>query len=263
MFKEGSTYTCDIFKIYDDVLGDQTNFKENNYYQADFKWAFQNEHNFTTNTLINTRHFYKGRHYTVCLPYSIAIPAGTKAYTFEKAGTNLLGFKEVTGTLAANTPYVLIPSVDGNLLNASNVQMNEFKTVDADAKVLASTVSGNYTFYGTMRYMEGADANGLYIMQYKDNKPNWLKISSIVTNDEPNPTKPCVLPMRAYIKNSSGGGARPRMAAKFVDIDGSTTTFDDLQLDADSPVYDLQGRRINTPSARGIYIRNGKKVGVK
>ena len=270
VFRAGSTYTCDILKIYDDVNGDQTNFKP--YHQADFKWAFQNEHNFTANTLINIRSFKAGRHYTVCLPYDIAVPTGAKAYTFEKAGTQLLGFKEVTGILERYHPYVLIPSVDGNLLNASNADVGELKAADeANAKTLNGVAS---TFYGTMRYMEGSDADGLYIMQYKADQPVWLKINGSYSNADVGPsvngpTNPCILPMRAYI-NLPGSGARSYYGATFTDADGHTTAIDQLRVDEDtnSPVYDLQGRRVDsslfTPRSSlrrsGLYINGGRKV---
>lgn len=270
IFRAGSTYTCDILKIYDDVNGDQTNFKP--YHQADFKWAFQNEHNFTANTLINIRSFKAGRHYTVCLPYDIAVPTGAKAYTFEKAGTQLLGFKEVTGILERYHPYVLIPSVDGNLLNASNADVGELKAADeANAKTLNGVAS---TFYGTMRYMDGTDADGKYIMQYKADQPVWLKINGSYSNADvgpsvTGPTSPCILPMRAYI-NLPGSGARSYYGATFTDADGHTTVIDQLRVDEDtnSPVYDLQGRRVDsslfTPRSSlrrsGLYINGGRKV---
>ena len=38
---------------------------------------------------------------------------------------------------------------------------------------------------------------------------------------------------------------------------------DSLQFTVDSPVYDLQGRKVTTPTRKGIYIQNGKKLFVE
>ena len=48
-------------------------------------------------------------------------------------------------------------------------------------------------------------------------------------------------------------------------IDGDATDITDIELDDEKCdiYYDMQGRRISTPSNRGIYIKNGKKVVIK
>ena len=63
--KNGTEYVCDVFKIYDDVNGNQQGFTETDGY----KWAYENLYPFTANTIENTRQLKAGQHYTVCLPY--------------------------------------------------------------------------------------------------------------------------------------------------------------------------------------------------
>ena len=253
----GDAYYCEVFKIYDDLNGSQTGFDGN-----DYKWAFENVHKFTAYTVENTRMLTAGKHYTTCLPYSIDIPRNVKAYTLDATSNQIFGFKEVeTGTIAAYTPYVLIPSTSGQLLSATNVEVDRFP---ADANVteteLNGTVKGNFTFYGSMRYMEGADAAGKYIMQYKDNKSTWLSIDEGTAGfNESN--RACILPMRAYIASTTGGARS--FTATFTDIDGIIRTETFTLDDEDTVIYDLSGRRVELLEHGHTYIINGKKVIVK
>ena len=247
-------YYCEKYKIYDDLNGSQTGFDGN-----DYKWAFENVHKFTAYTLENTRMLTAGKHYTTCLPYSIDIPRNVKAYTLDATSSQIFGFKEVeTGTIAAYTPYVLIPSTSGQLLSATNVEVDVF--TDATQLNSVTPTNSNFTLFGTMRYMEGDAAAGKYIMQYKDNKSTWLSIDEGNAGyDKTN--RACILPMRAYIA-STGSGARS-YTATFTDIDGIIRTETFTLDDEDTVIYDLQGRKVQGELQRGVYIVNGKKVMVK
>jgi|GEM_PF-3975664 len=176
-------------------------------------------------------------------------------------GTNtantLIGFAEVTGTLTAYEPYVIIPATSGQPLGTTNVEVPVFTETDDNAKVLGAVNASNFTFYGTMRYMDGTDATGLYIMQYNNGNPTWMQIEAGSGFNQSN--KACVLPMRAYIKSSSTSPA-PSMSMSFSNADG-TTDIRDVPLDEDdAPIfYDILGRRIQRPG-KGIYIHEGRKV---
>lgn len=264
---DGDTYYCEKFKIYDDLSGSQTGFTGD-----DYKWAYENIHPFMAYTIENTRMLTAGKHYTTCLPYDLAIPAGMKAYTLDATSDKLFGFSEVTGIISAFTPYVLIPSKSGQLLSTVTTTVPVFtETTTTDPTTtnpvttyspqLGSTTKGNFTLYGTMRYMDGTDATGKYIMQYKDGKSTWLSIDNNSNYDGP-----CILPMRAYIGASSNNGGARSYTATFTDVDGKQITSDML-LDADdSMYYDLQGRKVDTPQRKGLYIKssvegkNGRKV---
>ena len=254
----GNNYYCEVFKIYDDFSGAQTGFDGD-----DYKWAFENPHEFTAYSVENTRQLIAERHYTICLPYDLEIPSNVKAYTLEATSDKLFGFKEVTGTLAAFTPYVLIPTKSGQLLGATtNTVIPVFPaTAETDATKLNGTITAgsySYTMYGTMRYMDGDDAVGLYIMQYNDGNPTWKKITEGGTNG----IGACILPMRAYIMANAPSGSREFFRVCFTNIDGTTLTFDELTFDDDS-IYDLQGRKAGNLESGRLYIINGKKVLVK
>jgi hypothetical protein len=254
---DGSDYYCAIFKVYDDLSGSQTNFSETDGY----KWAFTNQHNFTAYQVENTRSMTVGRHYTTCLPYDFPLPATLKAYTLK--GTNatntLIGFEEVIGTLTKYTPYVLIPSTSGQLLSTTNAVVQELKESSVKTE-LGPATAGNFTLYGTMRYMDGTDAAGKYIMQYNNGSPTWKVISGSSSYNDA-----CILPMRAYISGNGASGARTYLNATFTDAEGNTTNIEQLRVDEeDGTIYDLQGRKLNSPIQKGIYIiSNGRKIIVK
>lgn len=259
VYKPGDSndYYCELFKIYDDLNGSQTGFSGN-----DYKWAFENPHTFTAYTVENTRMLTAGKHYTTCLPYSINIPKSMKAYTLDATSDQIFGFKELTGTIDAYTPYVLIPTASGQLLSTTNVEIPVFP---ADANVtetkLNGTVKGNFTFYGSMRYMEGNDAAGKYIMQYNNGNPTWKKIIDTNAGFTEESNKACILPMRAYIINEVGG-SREFFEVIFTNIDGTTIALDKLEFD-DQTIYDLSGRKVQNLEHGHTYIINGKKIMIK
>jgi hypothetical protein len=248
--KNGTEYVCDVFKIYDDVNGNQQGFTETDGY----KWAYENKYYFTANTIENTRQLKAGQHYTVCLPYRLPIPSTLKAYTLDASSLTLVGFKEVViNEISSFTPYVVIASGTGNLLSISTGgQVPATTYTETEAKGLTPATTTNYTLIGTMRYMADAEAANKYIMQADK---TWKKIPA--TNGY---TGACILPMRAYIAPVISGGAR--LSATFTNADGSTTAIRDLQLDNDGDdTYDLQGRKVNGQNAaKGVYIKNGKKL---
>ena len=256
----GTDYRCEVFKIYDDTNGNQKGFDG-----TDYSWAYENPYAFTANTVINTRVLSAGQHYTTCLPYPLQLPSSIKAYTLEASSATLLGFKEVTGTsgttLAAFTPYVIIPSSSGSLLSTENITIPATTGIANFQQVGATTATtgGSHQLVGSLRYMTNGAA-GCYIMQSGN---IWKQFTG--TGTHPNA---CILPMRAYVISSGyPSAARPRLSAVFNDSNGNTTVIDDLRLnpeDSDcsdnSELFDLQGRRVTSPPSPGIYIRNGKKT---
>ena len=247
VYKVGATdFRCDEFKIYDDVNGAQTGFTGN-----DYMWSLENIYPFTAKNIINTRRLLAGQHYTVFLPYALPIPADMKAYKLAGANTtkNLIGFVEVIGTLTEFMPYVVIASETGQSLG----------TTDATVPVFNENTSGMWsangvTLNGTLKYISGDDANGKYIMQSGN---TWKLISG-----SPSYSGACILPMRAYISEGASA-ARAYLSASFTDAEHNTTKVEQLRLDEDTDrvtIYDLQGRKIQNPQRKGIYIINGRKV---
>ena len=252
-------FRCEELKIYEDTQGDQLGFTDN-----DYKWTFINPRPFLAQTLTNTRVLTAGKHYTTCLPYSIP-QVDFKAYTLDASSSNLLGFKEVAGSLEALTPYVVIPEETGKLFSATEVTIpvtgtitdNQFTPYsDEQMAKFGNTVAptvGGHQLLGTLRYMDQDEAAGMYIMQ-ADKK--WKKVGDATSTYN----GPCILPMRAYIGEPAAviSGSRT-IGAEFTNIDGTVISLDDVKFNEDDNVYDLQGRRVETPRKGNVYIINGKK----
>ena len=269
-----STYRCDVYTVYDDVNGNQQGFDD----ATAAKWDVTIPIGFKANTVTNTRilnatESNKQQGYTICLPYAIPRSDKFKAYELKYSKTNQLGFTEVAATeltLTAMTPYVLIPSASGQCLSTTNATVSQtvkyesgewkYEACTADP-ASSSAVSGQslYKLTGSMQYKEGDAAKDKYIMQGNN---VWGKIKAgagySVTADHS-----CILPMRAYIE--ANGTATARLFSTFNNADGSTTVVKGLQIDADaaSEIYDLQGRKVAAPQRNGLYIVNGKKAIVK
>ena len=258
-------YQCDVLEIVDDINSNQKGFDNNDA----AKWGFENIIEFKANTVKNNRKLTatittsdgtQQQGYTTCLPYDLPIPATIKAYQLAYSKDNQVGFEEVTGTLKALEPYVLIPSESKNTyFNASDVTVVKTFNYDLDTwtheyvptvpkKSEAISGQGGYALSGVMWYSTGN--TDWYIMQ---NGNKWMQCTA---TDYPAPS---VLPMRAIII-SEGPRAR-QLFSIFNDADGSTTAIDNFVVDNDDKVeiFDLQGRRVLNPVKGSLYIINGKK----
>ena len=67
---------------------------------------------------------------------------------------------------------------------------------------------------------------------------------------------PYVRGFRAYLSSAAGGATRSQLAFPGVTGVDQVTTTDN---NADAPVFDLSGRRVEKPVAGQIYVQNGKK----
>ena len=74
-----------------------------------------------------------------------------------------------------------------------------------------------------------------------------------------------ILPFRAYLLQSARRGAAP-IEMSLIDSYGNATGIDTIQTidrNGNSRYYDLQGREIDGRYAKGLVIKNGKKVIIK
>ena len=180
------------------------------------------------------------RLYTVCLPYAPPTE-GVKYYTLSGANSEVLSFREIAGTPQAYTPYVA--AVTGNTtLSCENA------TVDFGHSISSGGTAGGYELCGTLRGLSNEDAAavGAFVLQEGG---RWQPV-------ETSNTAAYIPPFRAYIV-STGSQAR-QLTSTF----GTTTgmTLRTIDQDGTERWYDLQGRRIDTPTRHGTFIHNGKVV---
>lgn len=176
--------------------------------------------------------------YTVCLPYAPPTAEGIRYYTLGSVSDATIHFTEVTTAPAANTPYLVA-------VTGSSDIMVICKPTAAASQEIVSTTKDGYTFTGTYTGLTNAEATGKYILQDGN---RWGRVPEGNSNVY-------IPPFRAYIESKNGA----RLLTGSIEDDASdirhirTTDADDTER-----WYDLNGRRIEKPTRKGIYIRNGK-----
>ena len=186
--------------------------------------------------------------YTICLPYSMQIPANAKAYKMSGRSDNELIFTQTTETLEALQPYLIWADQSDASLNAGTAEipasggMTFGKQHDAPGFSMRGTLNGISN--------DEASELGAYTLQ-QDGK--WHPVLS--DNDEHRAAR--ILPYRAYLLQNRGAGTR----SIGMSLEGTTGIEQLRTIDSDGTerVYDLNGRQISAP-AKGINIINGKKV---
>lgn len=183
--------------------------------------------------------------YTVCLPYAPPTENLTY-YTLTDVNDGTLHFNEIDGDPQANTPYLVIAGQTTPISkeNVSNVTMS--KTVANEAS------AGGYVLKGTLSGIKHDDALGLYILQPGN---RW----GVIVADKKAAYVP---PFRAYIEATTTD-AREMLESSF---DGNVTGLQNIRTTAKDGTerwYDLNGRRIEKPATKGVYIQNGRKIVVK
>ena len=220
---------------------------------------------FEANQIANTRKLAVSKvPHTVCLPYSMALPAGAVAYQLSKRDANKLVFEEVTSSnMEALHLYLVV--VDGKQAQGQvdHITLDSYKH-GAPQPVPASTgirmeqddVPG-YSIRGTLKAISNKEAAdlGAYILQ-SDGK--WHPVTTAKTEGK-------ILPFRAYLLQSARHGAAP-IEMSLISSNGDVTGIDTIQTidrNGNSRYYDLQGREIDGRSAKGLVIKNGKKLIIK
>ena len=193
--------------------------------------------------------------YTVCLPAAPMI-TGTAVtyYTLSSVEGTTLKFTEIDGSPAAFTPYLV--AVTGN----SDVVVSSCSNVSFDtnqAAINSKTVDG-FTFTGTLTGLNNADAraaassNVTYILQ---NAAKWGKVVS---------GSVYLPPFRAFIVGPVLAAGARELSSSF--DDGNATAIERIvttDRDGTEHWYDMNGRRIERPTTKGVYILNGRKEVIK
>ena len=188
--------------------------------------------------------------YTTCLPTAPQTSADLKYYTLSGSTSSSLQFVEITGAPQANTPYLV--AVFSNTEINMSVSENQSVTLKKESDNTAST--GAFKFVGTTVGLTNAEAAAMQAYFLQDGN-KWGRVTTEYY-------EAYLPPFRAYIVPIASG-ARPTLTGGF---DDETTTISTMQLtdnDGTTHYFDLNGRRINKPAAKGVYVVNGKKVLIK
>ena len=200
--------------------------------------------------------------YSMCLPYAISLPQGSTAYKLSWRDANTLVFEEVTSTtLEALHPYLVMVNGDEEAQGEENYLSLDSYKFDAPQPIPASTGiriiqddAPGYSIRGTLKAISNAEAAdlGAHILQ-SDGK--WHPVSTANA-------KASILPFRAYLLPSTHSNGARAVSMSLVNADGTTAIDTIRTIDADGTerYYDLNGRRIDSRTAKGVVIENGKKV---
>ena len=195
------------------------------------------------------RIFTKDQACTVCLPFALSaeeLANVGKAYTLSAVSGSKATFTPVEA-IEAYKPYLLIPSADGKLLEEI-AATKDIADVPAEAK---TSVSGGYSFVGTLQAKESVKQDGKEIYGFSASEGKFVHASDKASIDA----------FRAYIAVPTP--ALSTAASRSIDIDfGGTTGINEIQNAQSSSAaatYDVAGKRVGK-NYKGVVICNGKKM---
>ena len=163
-------------------------------------------------------------------------------YELSAVSGNQVVFTKVE-TPQANTPYVFMAKDDYTTETIS------VPTTEAGAKTI-----GDVTFQGIYDYKNLVSDETTTYYGFRASDGTFVKVGK---------TKGAVIyPMHAYIKVS---GSESSKELRFFFEDNEATTIVGTLVDAEdkAELYDLNGRRVSKNQAKGVVVKNGKKLNVK
>lgn len=194
------------------------------------------------------RNFIQDQPSTICLPFALTaeeLAKVGKAYTLSAVSDSKATFTPVQ-EIKAYTPYLLIPSADGKLLE--NIAAAKDIAAPTEAK---TSVSGSYSFVGTLQAKESVKTQGTEVYGFSADQGKFVRASNKASIDA----------FRAYI--SVPTTALSTAASRSIDIDfGGTTGINEIQnahSSSAAATYDVAGKRVGK-NYKGVVICNGKKM---
>lgn len=163
-------------------------------------------------------------------------------YELSAVSGNQVVFTKVE-TPQANTPYVFMAKDDYSTETIS------VPTTEAGVKTI-----GDVTFQGIYDYKNLVSDETTTYYGFRASDGTFVKVGK---------TKGAVIyPMHAYIKVS---GSESSKELRFFFEDNEATTIVGTLVDAEdkAELYDLNGRRVSKNQAKGVVVKNGKKLNVK
>lgn len=195
------------------------------------------------------RNFTMNQPCTVCLPFALTaeeLANVGKAYTLSAVSGSKATFTKAAA-IEAYTPYLLIPSASGKLLE-NIAAAKDIADVHAEAK---TSVSGGCSFVGTLQAKKSVKQEGMEVYGFSANEGKFVHASAKASIDA----------FRAYISVPST--AHSTAASRSIDIDfGGTTGINEIQnahSSSAAATYDVAGKRVDK-NYKGVVIRNGKKM---
>lgn len=161
----------------------------------------------------------------------------------------ILNFADATGGIKAGQPVMIKidTTPENNVYTIGAVSLT-----DAEPTVVSKEADGvKYTFTGTYadKMLEGKTTviNGTHFYNYEEGENVTAK------------------GFRSYFLNETDAANSAKSKIIGLNIDGDTTGISEVKTTNrnENNMFDMQGHRVITPAAKGIYIKNGRKVIIK
>lgn len=231
------------------VMGEEVFYGASSpYFNDDYSSAILMEEvsypNTVTPTAVSNVTNLEGYIATFSAPFPTVVPEGATAYYVSGTETN-------GATLTARTQAIseaAIPANTGVILTAtSDAQLTMVPaTTETTSNVLATNLLGHSA--GASKTIASTD--NAYLLSTTGGTTAFYKGTAGTELDM----------NRAYLVSNSSASY---IALGFNATQTGIETVTDDNAEANSPLYDLSGRRVNHAQKGGVYIRGGKKVIVK
>lgn len=190
--------------------------------------------------------------YSVCLPYSLPVPQGAKAYSLRKRNDTDVCFSQITGNMEPFKPYLIVASE--NVALDCDSEQELLATEDAEARLTTDNANG-VTIYGTLKRIGNtAAANGAYYVLQANNE--WKK----VTTQNSTVTVP---PYRVFLTLDQAQSGNLHFS--FYDAEDAITVPTASPIQAQDDRWNtIHGQQLDgQPTTKGVFIHNGRKVVVR
>ena len=210
-------------------------------------------------TLTFSRTIAADSYATICLPRTVAVPAGIVVYELASVSTDNIRFNKVDGTLTAYKPYLLRNTTEAPIELAINGMMGNIELARSVNE--RSTTADNVKLVGNFQQFHVTGVEG-YAAFRSDGTLAWLSNSGTTVGA-----------FRAYL---SGITAEQLTRGISFDDEEATSIGEELRVKSEeflslesmarhapaAVFFDLQGRKVAQPK-KGLYIVNGKKVVIR
>lgn len=170
--------------------------------------------------------------------FDLATPTGYQAYKVSNASTTSVT-AEAIDYIPKNVPVILKTTATGTSSSSMTVRFNEQQTT--------SDITGNASFIGIPSTSEGVTPSGTSFILVSDKFVLYEGTDAI-------PAHRCYLTFGVAGTRSIGIGFGDGGAT------GISDPPNDPAFEEQGQWYDLQGRRIEKPTKKGLYIKDGQKV---